>query len=151
MPPTDWRTSARDTRRSASAATIAARPILRSRHVHIDPYGHIFPGVCCGIILGTAAERRVEDVWHDVSTNWRANPVVEPLVTGGSFALTQRTREFGYRERPQGYANKCHLCAHVRQFLVDRRIWPEHVGPPECYASGDDALTASGKPTITAR
>ena len=135
--------------------------ILRSRHVHIDPYGHVFPGVCCGIILGTAAECSVEDVWHDVSANWRKNPVVEPLVTGGSFALMQRAREFGYRERPEGYANKCHLCAHVRQFLVDRRIWPEHVGPPECYASESDragtvpqsaesGLTAGEKPTITA-
>ena len=136
--------------------------ILRSRHVHIDPYGNIFPGVCCGIILGTAAECSVEDVWHYVSANWRKNPVVKPLVTGGSFELMQRAREFGYRERSEGYANKCHLCAHVRQFLIDRQIWPEHVGPPECYSnasdraapapqSAEDSLTAGEKPTITSR
>ena len=117
-------------------------PVLRSRHVHIDGYGNIFPGVCNGIILGKAAGRTVEDVWHDVARNWQRNPVVEAVVTGGSCELMRRAKARGYRELPKGYADKCHLCAHVRQFLVDRHIWREYLGPPECYANQRDRAEA---------
>ena len=109
-------------------------PVLRSKHVHIDAYGNIFPGVCSGIILGRASGRTVEDVWNDVAGNWRDNPVVAAVVAGGSYELMRRAQEFSYQELPKGYADKCHLCAHVRQFLMDRQIWPEFIGPPECYA-----------------
>jgi hypothetical protein len=107
--------------------------VLRSRHVHIDGYGNIFPGVCSGIIVGHAAIRTVEDVWHDLCDHWRENPVIEAVVSGGSFELMQRAKAMGYQELAGGYASKCHLCTHVRQFLVDRGIWPEYVGPRECY------------------
>jgi hypothetical protein len=112
-----------------------ATEILGSRHVHIDPYGYVFPGTCCGIILGCARTSSVADLWQDLATNWRRNPVVEALVTGGSYELLQRAKALGYPEDPRGYASKCHLCADIRQFLVDRSLWPEFVGPPECYAT----------------
>ena len=118
-------------------------PVLGSKHVHIDAYGHIFPGVCNGIILGRAAERSVGDVWRDLADNWRKNPVVDAVVAGGSHELTRRAQGFGYEELPGGYADKCHLCTHVRQFLVDRNIWPEFVGPPECYANARDKQDAA--------
>jgi hypothetical protein len=116
-----------------------AAELLQSRHVHIDPYGNIFPGTCAGIVLGRAgaaadAGATVEDVWHDLAANWPRNPVLAAAVAGGSYALLQQVRPLGYRELPGGYAGKCHLCAHIRQFLVDRAIWPQHLGPAECYA-----------------
>jgi len=37
--------------------------ILKSKHVHIDPYGNIFPGTCCGIILGNAISDQIGDVY----------------------------------------------------------------------------------------
>jgi organic radical activating enzyme len=114
-------------------------PVLRSRHVHIDGYGNIFPGVCSGIILGRAGPQSVADVWHSLARNWQQNPVVEAVVTGGSYELMRRAQPFGYQELPKGYANKCHLCTHVRQFMVERGLWPEFVGPRECYANGSTA------------
>ncbi|MGD8450630.1 MAG: radical SAM protein [Phycisphaerae bacterium] len=110
------------------------RPLLGSKHVHIDPFGHIFPGVCNGIILGTAGPRTVGEIWDDLATGWPAIPVVSALVAGGSFELMQRAIPLGYRPAPEGYADKCHLCTHVRQFLVEHGHWPQHVGPAECYA-----------------
>jgi hypothetical protein len=117
-------------------------PVLGSRHVHIDADGHIFPGVCSGIILGTAAGRTVEEIWHDLAVRWREHAVVEALVAGGSYELLRRAGPLGYRPLPGGYADQCHLCTHVRQFLVDRGIWPELLGPRRCYAGDADRAEA---------
>jgi hypothetical protein len=111
-----------------------ADEVLRSRHVHIDSYGHIFPGTCMGIILGRATGgTTVVDVWRAIALHWRAHPVVSALVASGSYELLLRARERGYHARSAGYASKCHLCTHVRQFLFERGQWPEHIGPAECY------------------
>jgi hypothetical protein len=132
-----------------------AEEVLRGRHVHVDPYGNVFPGVCNGIILGNVLGQGVEAVWQELSERWRENPVVEAIVTGGAYELMERAKTFGYRELPDGYASKCHLCTHVRQFLVDEGRWPEFVGPAECYASEADRREAarteqmaSNRPTL---
>lgn len=112
--------------------------ILQSRHVHIDPYGNVFPGVCSGIILGNALETSVSSVWDDVAANWTHNPVLRAVVRGGSHALLREARGLGYQELPDGYAGKCHLCQHVRQFLVESGGWERWLGPRECYANPRD-------------
>ena len=109
------------------------KPVLHSRHVHIDPYGNVFPGVCNGIILGNTRRQPAAELWQQLAANWREHPVVSAVVAGGSYELMQRAKEFGYEELSAGYANKCHLCHHVRQFLHRRGVWPEQVGPAECY------------------
>ncbi len=119
----------------AFAGLHCAREVLQSRHVHIDPYGNIFPGTCAGIILGWAGQRAVADIWHELGAHWREHPVLAAVVAGGSYELLQRAKALGYEEWPGGYASKCHLCAHVRQFLFERGVWPEFIGPPECYAT----------------
>jgi MoaA/NifB/PqqE/SkfB family radical SAM enzyme len=111
------------------------KEVLQSRHVHIDPYGNVFPGVCNGIILGNALKQPPEKLWGALSTEWPAHPVVSAVVAGGSYELMQRAKAFGYRELESGYANKCHLCHHVRQYLHRRGIWPNAIGPMECYAN----------------
>jgi len=116
--------------------------VLRSRHVHIDPYGNVFPGVCSGIILGNALQSSVEQVWDRLARGWREHPVVDAVVQGGSHELMRRVLQFGYRPRPEGYANKCDLCTHVRQFLVDHGLWRSYVGPDECYADESDRRKA---------
>ena len=108
--------------------------VLGSRHVHIDAYGHIFPGVCSGIILGRATpERSVGEVWRELAANWQQHLVVAALVRGGSFALLEHARAAGFCERAVGYADKCHLCADVRRWLFERGQWPAWLGPRECY------------------
>jgi MoaA/NifB/PqqE/SkfB family radical SAM enzyme len=110
------------------------REILQSRHVHIDPSGNVFPGVCNGIILGNALTQPPRELWEQLSASWPQNPVVAALVAGGSHELMQRAGQFGYQELEGGYAGKCHLCHHVRKFLRNSSIWPEAIGPAECYA-----------------
>lgn len=112
--------------------------VLQSRHVHVDPYGNVFPGVCSGIILGNAGEQPIEALWHALAAHWAEHPVVSAVAAGGSFELMQRAAALGYTPLTDGYANKCHLCTHVRQFLVDRGLWRESVGPRECYANAAD-------------
>jgi len=108
--------------------------VLQSRHVHIDRYGNIFPGTCGGIILGQASvATSVADVWQHLADEWPRHPVVAAVVAGGSYTLMERALPLGYQPLP-GYASKCHLCAHVREFLFARGLWPEQVGPAECYA-----------------
>jgi hypothetical protein len=107
---------------------------LQSRHVHIDPYGNIFPGTCAGIVLARADTRRIPTIWQDLATNWPRHPILADLVAGGSYALLQRAKNIGYVERPTGYASKCHLCADVRRFLFRNGHGGEALGPAECYA-----------------
>ncbi len=108
--------------------------ILHSRHIHIDPYGNVFPGTCAGIILGRVADDSdVERLWRRLGDQWKRHPVLEAVVSGGSYGLLQRVVPLGYRQLPAGYANKCHLCWHIRQFLVREGQWTDLVGPPECY------------------
>lgn len=117
------------------------REILQSRHVHIDPYGHVFPGTCAGIILGRAdgsGAGSVEQVWRTLAEAWRDHGAVAVLVAGGSYELYERARAEGYVERAGGYADKCHLCTEVRTFLRGRGGWSRCFGPGECYACGDD-------------
>lgn len=122
---------------AAFAGERCADELLGGRHVHIDPYGHIFPGTCAGIILGRSTDGDVENVWQHFAASWPQHPVVAALVTGGSYGLLQRVQPLGYVERCGGYASKCHLCAHIRQFLAARGHWPEFVGPPECYVGAE--------------
>ncbi len=146
-----------------------AEGVLGSRHIHVDPGGHVFPGLCAGIVLGrvalpadapepgakgvaalprTGAARAspppppdaVADVaaaWARFASGWRAHPVVAAVVAGGSYALYERAREYGYIASPEGYADKCHLCTEVRTFLLERDLWPEYVGPPAAYGRAD--------------
>ncbi len=116
--------------------------VLHSRHVHVDPYGNVFPGVCSGIILGNAHEGGIEAVWERLAAGWRENPVVDAVAHGGSYELMRRAGPYGYRPRAKGYANKCHLCTDVRQFLLERGVWPQAVGPAECYANERDKRDA---------
>lgn len=133
----------------AFRAERCARAVLHSRHVHIDPDGHIFPGTCAGIILGraeatdSAAGTTVAEVWRRLAANWRQHPVVAPLAAGGPFQLLQAVLSLGYVVRPAGYADKCHLCADIRQWLVERDVWPQWLGPPACYGVATRATPAT--------
>lgn len=119
------------------------REVLHSRHVHVDPYGNVFPGVCSGIILGNALADDVPALWRELAKRWGEHPVVAAVVHGGSFELYERARALGYRPLPEGYASKCHLCQHVRQFLFERGGWERWVGPAECYANARDKREAA--------
>jgi len=118
---------------AAYAGLNCVAEILHSRHVHIDPYGNIFPGTCAGIVLARADTRTITAIWKDLAANWSRHPILADLVTGGSYALFQRATTLGYEERSSGYASKCHLCTEVRRFLFRSGYGGELLGPAECY------------------
>jgi MoaA/NifB/PqqE/SkfB family radical SAM enzyme len=109
------------------------RAILRSRHVHVDPAGWVFPGVCTGIVLGNAEREPIEAIWTRLSQGWADDVFLADLVHGGPYRLFQRAQALGYRPSAEGYASKCHLCTHVRQFLFECGQCRDRVGPAACY------------------
>jgi len=110
------------------------RELLRGKHVHIGPDGEVFPGVCSGILLGNAKNEPPDAMWERLANHWRDEPILAPLIHEGPVALLSMARTHGYQPLPQGYADKCHLCTHVRQFLFSAGLYPEHLGPAACYS-----------------
>ena len=100
--------------------------ITSTTHFHIDPMGHLFTGLCAGIISGT-----VDDL-HPVITG-ETRSLLHLLCTGGPVALMELAMEkYGFEEDPGGYVSKCDLCLQVRQFLRTRDTFPEF-GPDDYY------------------
>ena len=110
------------------------KKLLGSRHVHIDPYGNVFSGVCTGIILGNAQSPSLDKLWEHFSQTWPQRPVFRTLVEEGPVALIDSAIRLGYEPLPGGYAGKCHLCTHVREFLFHQNAFPDELGPVECYS-----------------
>jgi hypothetical protein len=106
--------------------------LLKSKHVHVGPEGAVFPGVCSGILLGNARTEPLDRMWHRLSGHWQEEPILAPLIHEGPVALCGMARRHGYQPLP-GYATKCHLCTHVRQYMFALGLWPEHLGPSALY------------------
>jgi MoaA/NifB/PqqE/SkfB family radical SAM enzyme len=104
---------------------------LGAKGVHVDPFGNVFSGTCSGIILGNVNETPLEEIWRRFDPQRR--DLVGVLCRRGPYDLLEEARALGYREL-DAYADKCHLCTHVRQFLFERGRETGVVGPPDCYA-----------------
>jgi hypothetical protein len=106
--------------------------LLRGRHVHIDPSGLVMPGTCAGIVLGQMGpDRSAGELWqslHDLATR----PVVAVLAAKGPVGLMQQAIAQGFAP-DHGYASKCHLCWHVRQFMSRKNMAPNELGPSWLY------------------
>ena len=87
--------------------------ILESQHAHIDPYGNYIPYFCGGISLGDA--RNLEKFYENFNLDDLL--LVRILVREGPFGLMKFAEEYGFKESPDGYVGKCHLCVDVRKFL----------------------------------
>ncbi len=111
------------------------KELLKSKHVHVGPDGAVFPGVCSGILLGNACDEPLDEMWHRLADRWQDEPILTPLIHHGPLALCESAQRLGYEPRPEGYATKCHLCTHVRQFLFERGVYPARLGPGACYAT----------------
>jgi len=110
-----------------------SRHLLDARHIHIDGHGNIFSGTCAGIILQkttTSPKKSLPDIWKNFDI--RQHPVLALLAEKGPAALLDIALPLGYQPLP-AYASKCHLCYHLRRFLVHQKHWPNHLGPATCY------------------
>ena len=116
------------------AGEMCDQSILGSRHIHIDPCGNVFPGTCAGITLGNACNRSLGEIWTEVTRQYHLNPLLCTLIEGGPHVLLRYAELLGFAPRPAGYASKCHLCSHVRQFLFENRLFESRLGPRQCYS-----------------
>jgi MoaA/NifB/PqqE/SkfB family radical SAM enzyme len=103
---------------------------LGAKGVHIDPYGNVFSGTCSGIVVGNVHQRPLEEIWKRFDPD--QNTLVRTLCACGPYGLLKQAEDAGYRRLPQ-YAGKCHLCTHLRQFLLENGAETETVGPVDCY------------------
>ena len=104
---------------------------LGAKGVHIDPYGNVFSGTCSGIILGNICPTPLEEIWKAFHPG--QIEFVRILCERGPVGLLEKAKSLGYEELP-AYADKCHLCTHMRQFFFERHVEPAVVGPADCYA-----------------
>ena len=104
--------------------------LLSSKGVHIDPYGHVFNGQCSGMAIGTIPQTPLEELWRQWQPDSEAFWSV--LYHHGPFGLLDMAQQHGYRPGEK-YASKCHLCADIRRFFFDKRLFPPIITPNACY------------------
>ncbi len=103
---------------------------LGAKGVHVDPYGNVFSGTCSGIVLGNIDETPLEEIWKAFHPG--QIELVRMLCEKGPYGLLEKAQGLGYETLP-AYADKCHLCTHIRQFLFESRVEPSVIGPGDCY------------------
>ena len=113
------------------AELVAAEPIekiaekncrsafLGAKGVHIDPLGNVFSGTCSGIIIGNLNRLSLEDVWKRFDPS--QNEFIRTLFEYGPAGFLEKAVECGYKPL-ELYADKCHLCTHIRRFYFDAGI-----------------------------
>jgi MoaA/NifB/PqqE/SkfB family radical SAM enzyme len=104
---------------------------LGAKGVHIDPYGNVFSGTCSGVVLGDVRQTPLEEIWKGFHPG--QIELIGTLCESGPFGLLEKARTLGYEELP-AYADKCHLCTHIRQFLFEHGQEASIIGPADCYA-----------------
>ena len=104
--------------------------ILYAHHSHFDLYGNYISWFCGGMTVGD---------WHNlprILDDFKAGcfpPLIDILVRTGPFGLFELGKEeYGYRELPEGYTGKCHLCVDVRKHLSEQGDLQE-LRPKEFY------------------
>lgn len=118
-------------RPAAFAEQNCSKAILASRHVHIDPLGNVFPGVCAGIVLGNAAHDGLAQIRRRLARS--PNEILECLITSGPCGMLDLAKKHGYRPNGRGFAGKCHLCSDLRTYLFNKGKFDRTIGPIQCY------------------
>ena len=108
------------------------RELMRDWHVHVDNYANYMPGFCGGLSLGDA--RDLDAICGGIDLD--RLPVIGALLEGLG-ALHRLGLEWGYRDRPEGYISKCHLCLEIRRHLVRNGDF-EELRPLEMYERFED-------------
>jgi MoaA/NifB/PqqE/SkfB family radical SAM enzyme len=104
--------------------------LLGAKGVHIDPYGNVFSGTCSGIIFGNVNQTKLEDIWKQFQP--AQSEVINTLFKYGPYGLLEGAEKLGYK-KAEIYADKCHLCTSIRQFLFEKGLEKSTIGPADCY------------------
>ena len=103
--------------------------IFKAPMFMIDPNGWVFHQLCQGICIGNAKEKSLSEILNEF--NYRKHPIIGKVIAkGGPQNLLEIAIEKGYKQE-QGYADKCHLCFSVRNFL--RPYYPNVLEPSNVY------------------
>lgn len=116
---------------STFAGQNCRKSILASRHVHIDPAGNVFPGVCSGLVVGNARQNTLPQLW-DFLLNSK-DKILKTLIQQGPHGLISIGAQLGYQTHQDGFASKCHLCTEVRRFLWKTGKFAPTIGPKQWY------------------
>ena len=85
--------------------------------------------LCQGICIGNAKEKSLSEILNEF--NYRKHPIIGKVIAkGGPQNLLEIAIEKGYKPL-EGYADKCHLCFSVRNFL--RPYYPNVLEPSNVY------------------
>ena len=117
--------------KEAFADDDCVKPILKRRHIHLDPYGNIFPSGCSGLILANAKEQKLSEICE--TFEYQDHPALKMLVESGPVPLLEEAVQHGFEDDEEGYASKCHLCFETRRFLWEQGLYPDEIGPEEIY------------------
>jgi MoaA/NifB/PqqE/SkfB family radical SAM enzyme len=104
--------------------------LLGAKGVHIDPFGNVFSGTCSGVIVGNVNQDRLEDIWKQFGPS--ESEFINTLFNYGPYGLLEEADKLGYK-KAKLYADKCHLCTHIRQDFFDNGLEKSIIGPAECY------------------
>jgi len=107
-----------------------AEQLTRNWHVHVDNYCNYITGYCGGISLGDA--RDLGSVCDGIDLEER--PILAFLVTDLEKLHQFGVKEFGYKERKEGYISKCHLCVDIRKHIAQRTDEFKELRPREFYS-----------------
>jgi organic radical activating enzyme len=103
---------------------------LGAKGVHIDPFGNVFSGTCSGIILGNVNQKPLDEIWRQFDP--REKEFISILFESGPTGLLEEAIKAGYEPKKK-YADKCHLCTSIRQFMLGKGIYSDAIGPKQCY------------------
>jgi len=119
------------------ASVVSSHPcapaFIRSWHNHFDNYGHFVPGYCGGLSLGDC--RHLDELLSE-GIDLDSHPVLSYIVADNFDGFLGFAKDLGYRELPQGYLSKCHLCVDIRKFLSGRGEF-EELEPQTFYKEVD--------------
>jgi MoaA/NifB/PqqE/SkfB family radical SAM enzyme len=107
-----------------------SRAFLGAKGVHIDPFGNIFSGTCSGIIVGNVNEKPLDEIWRGFEPS--KNKLIKTLFESGPAGILEEAVSLGYNPKTL-YVDKCHLCTSIRQFLLEKGLYSDTIGPKECY------------------
>jgi len=106
--------------------------LTREWHVHIDNYCNYITGYCAGISLGDA--RRLDRLCRE-GIELEDHPIIEKLVSprGLGKLFEYASKEYGYKERREGYISKCHLCLDIRKHIIEQTDEFRELKPKDFY------------------
>jgi len=94
----------------------------------LDPDGYLSKG--CGIAMGNIKGDSVQSVLR--SFDAKKHPIFSILRKAGPVGLAKEATALGYVMK-KDYADKCHLCQEVREFLREKNKYSEYLVPEQHY------------------